>query len=257
MMRLAKRATIRLLHQAKLIDAGDNPTGRTNKSVRDTWLESTLSSIPAGHRILDAGAGELQYKKFCSHLEYLSQDFGQYDGSGDQIGLQIGSWDNSRLDIVSDITEIPEPDNSFDAIMCIEVFEHIPAPVDALRELDRLLKPGGTLIITAPFCSMTHFSPYFYQTGYSRYFYEHWLAELGYEIEDMQFNGNYFEYLAQELRRLPKMGQQYTPLRLGRIDRYIIQRLIKILGDFSVSDTGSDQLLCYGLHVKARKQSDL
>jgi SAM-dependent methyltransferase len=178
--------------------------GSRNLATRETWLEQTLARIPSGSRILDAGAGERQYKHFCSHLSYVSQDFGKYDGDGDGIGLQPGKWDQSGLDIVSDITRIPLPDCHFDAVMCIEVLEHLPNPVDALRELCRLLKSGGALIITAPFCSLTHMAPYFFQTGYSRYFYENWLKEFGFVIVDMQWNGNFFEYLAQELRRLKK-----------------------------------------------------
>ena len=107
--------------------------------------------MPVGSRILDAGAGELQYKPFCAHLDYVSQDFAQYDGQGNSVGLQTGTWDQTQLDIVSDITAIPEPDGSFDAIMCVEVLEHVPAPVDALNEFGRLLRLDGILIVTAPF----------------------------------------------------------------------------------------------------------
>jgi hypothetical protein len=64
--------------------------GLNNLSNREQWLEATLKSLPAGLTILDAGAGECPYKKWCSHLNYISQDFGQYDGKGDE-GLQMGS----------------------------------------------------------------------------------------------------------------------------------------------------------------------
>ena len=57
--------------------------GISNEWNCEKWLGKTLSQIPAGSRILDAGAGELKYKKFCAHLNYVSQDFGQYDGKGD------------------------------------------------------------------------------------------------------------------------------------------------------------------------------
>lgn len=228
--------------------------GTSNKANRDAWLERTLASIPPGQRILDAGAGELQYKRFCAHLDYVSQDFAQYDGTGDGAGLQTGGWDQSNLDIVSDITAIPEPDASFDAIMCIEVLEHVPYPVDALRELCRLLRSGGTLIVTAPFCSLTHFAPYFYQTGYSRYFYEYWLHEFGCEIVDMQWNGNYFEYLGQELRRIPWMSSKYTNARLTRLERFAVGLVLRGLKRLSQHDQGSEQLLSLGLHVLARKK---
>src|SRR5262245_35134792 len=87
--------------------------GTQNRATREAWLEPTLAAIPAGSRILDAGAGELQYRRFCTHLRYVSQDFGQYDGIGDGIGRQTTTWDQTRLDIVCDIAAIPEPSNSF------------------------------------------------------------------------------------------------------------------------------------------------
>ncbi len=86
-------------------------------------------------------------------------DFGEYDGKGDGEALQIGEFDYGKLDIISDITSIPAPDSSFDAIMCIEVLEHLPDPIKAIQEFYRLLKPNGHLLITAPFCSLTLFFP--------------------------------------------------------------------------------------------------
>lgn len=128
--------------------------GTKNQTYREAWLERALAALPAGSRILDAGAGELQYKRYCRHLDYVSQDFARYDGQGNGKGLQSGIWDQTSLDIVSDICSIPQPDASFDAVMCVEVLEHVPRPVAALRELNRLLKRGGVLILTAPFCSL-------------------------------------------------------------------------------------------------------
>ena len=227
--------------------------GTQNLANREAWLERTLGKIPSGQRILDAGAGEAQYKRFCAHLDYVSQDFGQYDGQGDGVGLQIGEWDQSQIDIVCDITDIPEPGASFDAVMCIEVLEHLPDPISALRELTRLLRPGGTLILTAPFCCRTHFAPYFYQTGFSRYFYEYWLGELGFEIEEMQYNGNFFEYLAQELRSLLPVAQRYSTGERAW-DSEAIQALLVVLNRLSESDRGSWEMLSFGLHVRAVKQ---
>jgi SAM-dependent methyltransferase len=228
--------------------------GTQNKANRDAWLERILANVPPGQRILDAGAGQLQYKRFCSHLDYVSQDFAQYDGQGDGAGLQTGAWDQSQLDIVCDITSIPEPDASFHAVICIEVLEHLPDPISALRELARLLKSGGTLVLTAPFCSLTHYSPYFYYTGYSCNFYEYWLGKLGFEIEEMQWNGNYFEYLAQELRRLPYVGEKYARMTATWFERNAINIVLGLLKRLSQNNNGSEQLLAYGLHIRARKR---
>ncbi len=62
-------------------------------------------------------------------------------GGASDEGLQSHGWDTSRIDLVSDITAIPAPDSTFDAILCSEVLEHVPEPTHALDEFARLLKP--------------------------------------------------------------------------------------------------------------------
>lgn len=227
--------------------------GIANESSRERWLEKTIAAVPAGSRILDAGAGTQRYRRFCKHLKYVSQDFGQYDGTGDAAGLQTGEFDYGTIDIVSDITSIPEADASFDAIMCIEVLEHVPNPELAIKELARLLRPGGTLIVTAPFCSFTHFAPYHFCTGFSRYWYEHHMKAHGLVVAEMTPNGNYFEYIAQEMYRIPSMASRYSKSRPGPVGIMSLYLLLRMLRRFSRRDTNSSETLCYGFHVVARK----
>lgn len=226
--------------------------GTSNESNRVRWIEETLRKIPAGLTILDAGAGESQFKKFCGHLKYIAQDFGQYHGEGD-VGIQMGKWDNSKLDIVSDILAIPLPDHSVDAIMCTEVLEHIPDPIGAIREFGRLIKPGGYLLITAPFTSLTHFAPYHFASGLSRFFYERFLPENGFEITDLELNGNFFEFVAQENRRIKMVAKKYAGRNLNIFQKAIIHLNLLILQNLSKKDKGSSELLCYGVHVFAKK----
>ena len=226
--------------------------GTTNETARVLWIEETLKKIPAGLTILDAGAGESQFKKFCSHLKYIAQDFGEYHGAG-EVGLQTGTWDNTKLDIVSDIMSIPLPDHSVDAIMCTEVLEHIPDPLRAIKEFARLIKSGGYLLITAPFASLTHFAPYHFASGLSRFFYEKFLPENGFEIKDLQLNGNFFEFVAQENRRVKSIALKYAGKKLNVLHKIIIHLNLLILQGFSKKDKGSSELLCFGIHVFARK----
>lgn len=230
--------------------------GTRNEATRAAWLEQALARIPAGSRILDAGAGQLRHKPLCAHLAYVSQDFAQYDGKGDGSGLQTGSWDQSRIDIVSDICAIPEPNGSFDAIMCVEVLEHLPDPRAALTEFARLLRPGGQLLLTAPFCSLTHFAPYHFNSGFNRYFYERHLPECGFTILELAENGNFFEYVAQEVRRLPEVAQRYAGRKLRLWEYGALYVLVSLLQRLSSRDRGSAELLCFGWHVRAVKEGE-
>lgn len=228
--------------------------GTKNLFNREQWLKKTLRQIPAGLRILDAGAGEQQYRTYCTHLDYVALDFGQYDGKGNNAGLQTGAWDQKNLDIICDITSIPEPNESFDVIMCIEVFEHLPDPLAALREFARLLRTGGQVILTAPFCSLTHFAPYHFYTGFSRYFYETHLLSYGFYIAELVENGNYFEYLAQEVRRIPTVADQYAKIRLTLMEFVIMRFVLRMLERLSRRDIDSAKLLHFGCFVKGIKQ---
>ena len=50
--------------------------GTKNVLNREAWLKISLQRIPAGFRILDAGAGEQQYRQFCAHLKCTAFYFG-------------------------------------------------------------------------------------------------------------------------------------------------------------------------------------
>lgn len=224
-----------------------------NVSNREAWLEKTLRKIPAGMKILDAGAGELQYKKWCTHLEYTSQDFNQYDGKGDGKGLQTSQFDTSQIDIVSDITAIPVPDECFDAVMCIEVLEHVPDPNRAVAELTRILKKGGILIITAPFCSITHFAPYHFATGFNQYFYRQVLGPK-FEIIDLQANGNAYEFIAQEVMRIPSISQLYSKKRLNIFQMFWLFMALRVLNRLNNIKNTSSELACFGYHFLGEKK---
>jgi SAM-dependent methyltransferase len=52
--------------------------------------------------------------------------------------------------VQGDALKLPFPDAAFDRVICSEVLEHIPDDVSAMYELNRVLRPGGTMAITVP-----------------------------------------------------------------------------------------------------------
>ena len=93
-----------------------------------------------GGVLVDIGGGEKfqkwlrPYKNIFKELDYKSFD---YDAS-------------THPDIVGDIHHMPLTDKAIDSIICASVLEHIENPVIAVKEMHRVLKPGGLLFLYVP-----------------------------------------------------------------------------------------------------------
>ncbi len=225
---------------------------RDNQVARHEWVVEKLASLPNNSKILDVGCGEQIYRASCSHLEYYAQDFGGYDGEGSGEGLQSQGWQYGPLDYVGNCWDIKAPDESFDAILCTEVLEHIPYPLETIKEFSRLLKPGGKLIVTAPFSSLPHMQPYYFYSGFSKEFYGYACGMCGLDVEEISANGNSFEYVLQELVRTKQLVR-------GKVSRSIYSSFIylfalPIIRFFSPDFRRLDDSLVFGYHVMAVKR---
>ena len=184
---------------------------------------------------MDAGAGEGRNKSFV-HTLIILLDSGEYDGVGDKHGLHKGSRDYSKIDIIADIEDLTK-EGTYDAVLCEEVLEHVKNPNVALKEIYRVLKKGGTLVLTAPFNSLTHYAPHFYSTGFSSYYYNHHLTELGFEIIELTPNGNFLNIWHKSLEEL-KMYQKNTLQKLSIIFTASIYIVLRYLSKLSFVDKG-------------------
>lgn len=225
------------------------------RHIRHRWVAGKLGKIEAGKILLDAGAGEQQYAPFCRHLKYIAQDFGKYDPAECRKGISEElKWDTSKVNIVCDITDMPLENDSVDVVLCTEVFEHLKDPVSAVREIARVLKPGGELILTAPFCSLTHMAPYYFANGFSEFWYREHLEAHGFEICELTPDGDYFKYMAQELFRTVEMAEQYCNTHLSREQVDVLSKAVKIMTGLSRSDSASAETLCFGYLIAAYKK---
>ncbi len=216
-----------------------------NLGQRVAFVSQELARLTAGSRLLDAGAGSQQFRKFAGHLDYVSQDFEQYSVD-QQTGFAASSvpYQYGATDIVSNIWSIPAPSESFDAVLCTEVLEHVPYPRETIRELGRLLKPGGKLILTAPSNCLRHFDPYFFSSGYSDRWYETVLPEAGLEIERLEPVGDYFSWMKVEI---------FRTIAQRKLSAFA---LLPALLFFKLSrpTESSVSTLCMGYHLVAKKR---
>jgi len=95
-----------------------------------------------------------------------------------------------QVDFVTDIHDLQNiPLQAFDAIICPQVFEHLAYPERAAVSLFELLKPGGVVLITAPFLNPVHYVP----TDYRRFTPECLtmiLQDAGLSVDFVSFGGN-------------------------------------------------------------------
>jgi SAM-dependent methyltransferase len=114
------------------------------------FVENVAKSLSPGSSVLDAGAGECVYKRFFVHCEYKAID----------LGVGETSWNYGNLDYVGVLHNMPIESNSFDAVLCTQVLEHLEWPRESVKEMYRVLKPSGRLFLTAPMSHMEHPVPY-------------------------------------------------------------------------------------------------
>jgi len=136
---------LRVLYQVRLL-----------LDLQANTIERDLRALFTGFRgrLLDVGCGNSPYR----HL--LDPAVAQYQGVDVPAAKDFG-YQNPDT-VYYDGHALPFPDASFDAVLCTEVIEHIPDPTEIIREMHRVLKPGGKLIATIPWSARFHYQPYDY-----------------------------------------------------------------------------------------------
>jgi 2-polyprenyl-3-methyl-5-hydroxy-6-metoxy-1,4-benzoquinol methylase len=165
-----------------------------NPQIRDDWVKKIAESLPTNTKILDVSSGNQPYKHMFDHCQYFSHEFGGNEEICDYFRGET-SKDKKKYDYISNITDIPVQDNEFDCVLCTEVFEHIPEPIKAMKELVRICRPGGKIIVTAPFTSGSHQQPYHFYSGFSPEFYEFLATKFGLKIKEITSQGDFFKLM--------------------------------------------------------------
>jgi SAM-dependent methyltransferase len=113
-------------------------------SERDGRLQSIMSSLVRsdGKRILDAGCGKGRFAQSVAEQFPTAEIWGV-----DVSPEMLRSVPNSIRTREASLLNLPFPDDHFDFVYCVEALEHAVHPQAALRELTRVTKPGGTVLV--------------------------------------------------------------------------------------------------------------
>jgi SAM-dependent methyltransferase len=113
----------------------------------DKQFHQWLTPLIGLDSVLDYGCG-----RGLAYQRQLAASVKQYTGA-DVADFALGVVQKKglrTLKINPDGGTIDAAPNSFDGATCVEVFEHLYSPLNAAREIHRVLKPGGVLVATVP-----------------------------------------------------------------------------------------------------------
>ncbi|MEO6547800.1 MAG: class I SAM-dependent methyltransferase [Ferruginibacter sp.] len=126
--------------------------------------------------LLDVGCGNKPYEKWYKQV------------SDSQVGCDIIQSNENRVDVICLATDLSFADNSFDTVLCTQVMEHVFDHHALLSEAYRVLRPGGHIILTVPFCWEIHEAPYdFFRV--TRHGLEELFKEQDFKIDKIKANG--------------------------------------------------------------------
>lgn len=166
-------------------------------AVVGRWLAAQRQYFSG--RLLDAGCGNQPFRPWYEPLvdSVVAMDAGPIEG----------------IAVLGFAHQLPFADDSFDTVLLTSVIEHVPDAEAAMENLARVIRPGGHLILTAPFLYPTHEPPYdFFR--FTHYGLRELLERHGLEIVTLDAQGG-----------VVLLGTHYTVLSLTGLIQAAARRL--------------------------------
>jgi SAM-dependent methyltransferase len=209
-------------------------------------LDVFVASHASNELVLDIGCGNSPYAKYFP----------------DRIALDVVKRD-VKLDAVGDVSHLPFKATSFSKVLATEVLEHVKDPQRAIDEMERVLKPGGSLVLTTRFVFPLHDAPYdFYRfTKYGlRHLFRNWAG-----LKIMHEAGS-FETIAILLQRITFQCDFYGS-KIVKTFLLLIAHLVKFGGKCGallvkaqygdgMRHAKEDEMMTSGYYVVASKSLD-
>jgi SAM-dependent methyltransferase len=154
-------------------------------------------------KLMDFGCGLKPYEAMFTVDEYVGVD---YKGDGP-------TYSHHKVDVFYDGHTLPFEDDHFDSIFSSEVFEHVFNLPEIMKELHRVLKPGGLILVSCPFAFGEHEAPADY-ARYTSFAIKSLFTSHGFEVVHYEKTGSFIEAIVQQ--------------RLAYWDRHVISRIAGI-----------------------------
>ena len=215
--------------------------------IRNAIFNAVKNNRPAlSGMLLDVGCGKMPYKEFILQNSMVTS----------YVGLDIESALNYDPTIKPDFTwkgkVMPFESDSFDCAFGTEVLEHCPEPEVVLKEVLRVLKPGGIFFFTVPFLWNLHEVPHD-EYRYTPFSLERHLKNSGFNAIEIKATGGWHASMAQMLglwvRRSPM--KETKRKYLSKILKPVIKKLIKL--DKPENVTFKEGQMITGLYGTAKK----
>jgi ubiquinone/menaquinone biosynthesis C-methylase UbiE len=210
------------------------------KKITRPQLALFLAKYKSDKKILDIGSGGSSYSNFFPHR------------------LTVDIDPLRKPDIVADAHNLPFKDGEFEMVLCTEVLEHVLDPKKVIAELNRVLVPGGILILTTRFMQVIHDAPHDYwrftKYGMQELFREWETIELKEETSNFTTIAVLLQRLCFQTKMSFNAPVKFLLFLLAEIFTHLNFLIKEEFGDIK-KEKKEHMIMASGYYIAARKKS--